>query len=96
MRSRSISALLRRRAGAAGYGLSGPSSRWYIRGSATLRHEQAGDVYVGRAAQTVRRPQSPRVEVEGGSYPIAEAHLLLQAITALIEQVRGPGPNART
>ena len=40
--------------------------------------------------------QSPRIQVEGGSYPLAEAHLLLQAITALIEQIRGPGPNART
>jgi len=38
--------------------------------------------------------QSPRIQVEGGSYPVAEAQLLVQAITALIGQVGGPHPSA--
>ena len=38
--------------------------------------------------------QSPRIQVEGGSYPVAEAQLLVQAITALIRQVGGPHPSA--
>ena len=38
--------------------------------------------------------QSPRIQLEGGSYPVAEAQMLVQAITALIRQVGGPHPSA--
>ena len=38
--------------------------------------------------------QSSRIQVESGSYPVAEAQLLVQAITALIQQVGGPHPSA--
>ena len=32
--------------------------------------------------------QSPRIQVEGGSYPLAEARLLVRAIESLIDRVR--------
>jgi hypothetical protein len=32
--------------------------------------------------------QSPRIQVEGGSYPLAEARLLVQAIESLIDHLR--------